>query len=253
MKKFFMIGLSLGVGFFCVPSYADMQPEAIGTMSFILGEASVSFDGKKWEPLHLDDKVFPGGRIRTGPESRCEITLNDGSVLRMDENSIQKLELEKEKKAKALQKFSIFLAAGKVWVNARKIVSKNKTFQVHTDKAVCAIRGTTFRVDETSDRTRVSVHEGQVAAWSSRPGQPEAAPGKQPSISKPRPVTGPHSVSMEKWVEIINELQQITIDSRGGYEKKDLDVQGFSKDPWVLWNLRREKLLRDRENISGKK
>ena len=132
---------------------------------------------------------------------------------------------------------SIFLSAGKIWLNARKIVSKSDSFQVRTDKAICAIRGTQFRVDTGSNHTRISVYSGEVATWSALFDRAEY---KDAAISKPYPVAGPHPVSMEKWVEIVKAFQQITIDAKGGYEKQDLDIESLSEDAWTIWNMTRD-------------
>ena len=49
-------------------------------------------------------------------------------------------------------------------------------------------------------------------------------------------------ILMERWVEIVRAFQQITIDAQGGYDKRDFDPERVSGDPWVAWNLERDKL-----------
>jgi hypothetical protein len=239
MKKLFKLNISLLIylSLISFPSFADSGRQAQGTIDFMIGDVFVSPTGENWVDADFDMQVYKGDWIRTGAESRCEIILEDGSIVRMEENSLQCF--EKVKTTTDSRKSSILLSAGKIWLNARKIVSKNDSFQVRTDKAVCAIRGTQFRVDTDSDLTQISVYSGEVATWSASPDKTEC---KDSVISKPYPVAGPDPVSMEKWVEIVKAFQQITIDAKGQYKKQDLDTKSLSEDAWVIWNMNRDDL-----------
>ncbi|MBU2521362.1 MAG: FecR family protein [Proteobacteria bacterium] len=145
MKKLSKISLLICLCLATFPSFAGANRQVAGTVTFMMGDVFVSHDKTTWVNADFDMKIHQGDQIRTGAESRCEITLEDGSIVRMEENSLQPF--EKVETTSGSRKSSIFLSAGKIWVNARKIVSKNDSFQVRTDKAVCAIRGTQFRVD----------------------------------------------------------------------------------------------------------
>ncbi len=241
MKKLSKISLLICLCLAPFSSFADVGRQAAGTVTFMIGDVFVSSTGKDWVDADFDMKVYKGSWIKTGAESRCEITLEDGSIVRMEENSLQCF--EKVKAIMDQRKSSIFLSAGKIWLNARKIISKNDSFQVRTDKAVCAIRGTKFRVDTGSNYTRISVYNGEVAAWSALFDRPEYKVDKDADISKPYPVAGPYPVSMEKWVEIVKAFQQITIDAKGRYKKQDLEIKSLSEDPWVIWNMTRDSLI----------
>lgn len=219
---------------------AEKAASVAGTLSFMIGDVSVSSDGKAWREADFDMAIIQGDYVRTGEDAFCEITLTDKTIVRMDGRSMQ--QFEKVAAEEAPQEKSIFLAAGKIWVNARRILSKGDTFKVRTNKAVCAIRGTTFSVDEGEDHTRIRVHKGQVTTWSSLFDKKQEEPKGSPALSQPVPVKGPHPVSMDKWVEIVSALQQITIDAQGGYDKKNFDPKQISDDPWVAWNMKRDKL-----------
>lgn len=216
----------------------DSHPVA-GTITFMIGDVFISSDSETWSEADFDMEIKEGEQIKTGEESRCEITLVDDTIVRIDENASQQFEPVDVKRAP--KKKSIFLKTGKVWVNTRKILSKGQSFRVRTNKAVCAIRGTTFNVDEQNEYTRVHVHKGAVATWSAVFDKPKPKPKGSPMLLKPVPVQGPKPVSIEAWVEIVKALQQITIDNKGGFEKKDFDMQHIAKDPWVAWNMGRDK------------
>jgi len=236
MKKLYMCILIL---FLPVLLFADDSRRIAGSIDFILGDVFVTADGKDWQDADFDMEIKEGDQIKTGEESRCEIILADGTIVRMDENSIQ--QLEKVESQDTVKKKSLFVSAGKVWINTRKILSKGESFRVRTNKAVCAIRGTTFSVDEGKEHTRVQVHKGAVATWSSMLDIIDEKAKAPLQSLKPVPVKGPHPVSIKKWTEIVRALQQITIDAKGGFEKKNFDIKTISKDPWVAWNMDRDK------------
>lgn len=253
MKKICEICLILCLIVIPFSSFADAKRHFAGTVNFMIGDVFVSSDGINWNDADFDMKIYVGDQIKTGIESRCEITFPDGSIIRMEEKSLQ--QFKRVEPQKTVKSSSIFLSAGKIWLNARKIVSKNEGFQVRTDKAVCAIRGTTFQVDNSQESTQIIVFKGEIAAWStlfnSAKGTiKESVPPRSRSgdvvmdvpLSKPSTVSGPHPVTMEKWVEIVKAFQKITIDTQGRYEKQDIDIENVSKDPWVVWNMTRDSM-----------
>ncbi|MFH1582125.1 MAG: FecR family protein [Pseudomonadota bacterium] len=235
MKKLSKISLLICLCLAFFSSFAVANQQVAGTVTFMIGDVFVSHDKTTWVNADFDIKIYQEDQIRTEAESRCEITLEDGNIVRMDENTFQ--QFEKCMVSKTAKEVSLFLSSGKMWLNARKILAKSDSFKVRTNKAVCAIRGTKFRVDTDDDQTRISVHKGVVATWSAlfdEAKKPDA------SILEPKPIAGPHPVSMERWVEIVKSFQQITIDSNGKYEKKDFDVDSIMKDQWVKWNMNRD-------------
>ena len=246
MKKLFKISLLICLCLAPFSSFADAGRQVAGAITFMIGDVFVSPDGNRWVDADFDMKIYKGDQLRTGVESRCEVTLKDGTVVRMEEQSIQKF--EEVLFDKTSKEVAILLSSGKVWLNARKIISKNDSFQVRTNKAVCAIRGTTFGVDTDKNYTRISVHKGVVATWSSLFDRAGQESDKDAAISKPYPVAGPHPVSMERWVEIVRAFQQITIDNNGKYEKTDLDVDNIMADQWVRWNIARDGLTKGLRN-----
>ena len=239
MKKLSKISLLICLCFASFSSFTEANQQAAGTITFMMGDVFVSHDKTAWVNADFDMKIHQGDQIRTEAESRCEITLEDGTIVRMDENSFQ--QFEKCIIKKTSKEVSLFLSTGKIWLNARKILAKSDSFKVRTNKAVCAIRGTKFRVDTDDYQTRISVHKGVVATWSAL--FDEAKPKPDASILKPVPIAGPHPVSMEKWVEIVKAFQQITIDNKGKYEKKDFDADSIMADQWVRWNMSRDGLI----------
>ena len=214
----------------------------VGTLTFLVGEAFVKRAGLDWSKAEFDMALYTGDKIKTGPDSRCELTLITGSVIRMDEHTVQ--DLEKISLGKKAKEVSLFAGAGRLWLNARKIVSKHDSFKVRTDKTVCAIRGTRLGLDTNKSISRVAVYEGEVEVrgWREIVGQVDSQGAPASKIKEPVPVKGPHPVTMREWVEIIRALQQITVDAQGEYYKSDLDPKADAGDPWIMWNKRRDRL-----------
>lgn len=236
MKRFVCIGLLLTIFLVSGLAGADDTRKAApaGSVTFMVGEVSIMNTQEKWTPAGIGAPIFEGGAVRTGADSSCEITLTDSSVVRMDQNSEQVIERADFADGK---KISLFARAGRLWLNAKKILSRNEDFSVRSDKAVCAIRGTVFGVDTAADTTKISVYQGQVAASNALPPPAPIKPGP------PYTVKGPYPVTMERWVRIVSEMQQITVDRQGNYKQTDLDIGKEKKDPWVEWNLNRDRLI----------
>ena len=245
MMKRKIVCLPLCISIFISPAVFSMetQSDSAGVLSFMVGDIDVSSNGETWKEGYFDMDILVGDHVRTGEDSRCEVTLSDKTIVRMDENTIQ--QFQKKEDPTESQKKSIFLSAGKLWLNARKIISKEDSFKVRTNKAVCAIRGTIFSVEERKTYTQVRVLKGEVASWSAilenRNNRIQPRGGQ--AYLKPYPVKGPQPIAMEEWIEVIKALQQITIDAKGGYEKQDFNLEKISEDPWVEWNMKRDSLM----------
>ncbi len=229
--------------------------EPIGKITFPLNRVFVIPAGTsdiKYAQFNMD--VFPGDKIETKKESRCEITLKNGDIFRIDENSI--FTLEDVQVTEKTVKAEMFLGLGKIWANIRKIFSKDDYLRVKSPSAVIAVRGTIYRVDARKDSTtQVRVYEGKVAV-SPPPATTPAAPAPRQPQQKPKPqevpapqqvpaptqVPGPTEVSVETWLQIVKAQQQITVHPDGSYEVAEYDLQKDENLDWVQWNKRRDAL-----------
>ncbi|MEW5736247.1 MAG: FecR family protein [Thermodesulfobacteriota bacterium] len=220
-----------------LPALAGDAPEkkAPARITFLTGDASVAAEGKEPVPAKLSMEVRTGDTVATGADSRCEVTLMDGSILRMGENGSHKIARAdfKEKKASV----AVFSRAGRIWAKVSKTMDKNREFSVGTDKAVCAVRGTVFNVSTDSGQTDISVFEGKVAAAPALPAAGLSSPGK---VSAPSSVPGPHAVTMARWVEIVSAMQRLVVKNDGTYSRSDITEDQVREDPWVKWNRERD-------------
>ena len=65
------------------------QSKNFATFKFVVGDAQRLPAGKtSWLKASINGKVYKGDRIKTALSSRVEIVMPDGSVIRVDQNSI---------------------------------------------------------------------------------------------------------------------------------------------------------------------
>ncbi len=242
----FLIALFL-VGF------VSSDKEPVGRITFPVGQVFVLPAGSnKLQMAGFNREVFPGDKIETKRESRCEITLRNGDVIRVGENSLYTLE-DIEITSTTVRAES-FLNFGKIWINIRKLFSRDDFNRVKSPTAVIAVRGTVYRLDVASDSTTlVRVYRGQVEVKSASTST--SAPGKSPGeklkpewpprdTKGPDDVEGPRDVTMKEWLEIVKAQQQILIHPDGSYQKSAFDLQKDAASEWVQWNRMRDRLLR---------
>ena len=248
MQKLMRGGILAGI-FLVFVAFTSTDREPVGKVTFPLNRVFVIPEGSsELRMAHFNMDVFPGDKIETKRESRCEITLHNGDVVRIDENSIYTLE-EIEVSEETI-KASSFLSVGKLWATIRKIFSEDDYVTVKSPTAVIAVRGTIYRVDVAEDSlTTLRVYDGEVevspqaATTGMVPQQPKGPIGPPRDVPGPTDVQGPRDVTMAQWLEIVKAQQQVVIRPDGRYEKSDFDVLEDGKSDWVQWNKKRDELL----------
>ena len=132
-----------------------------GAVSFLEGEATVTPRGGEALPLQSGASVDVGDLVETAPGGRVELTLADGSVVRLGEKS--RLSVDAVSKAAAAQNWTVNLSLGlgSLWAKVTKRIAGENTFEVSTERVVAGVRGTEFLVDAGEEHA-VSVLEGEV-------------------------------------------------------------------------------------------
>jgi len=248
MQKIMRGGIFAGL-FLVLVAFTSTSREPVGKVTFPLNRVFVIQEGSaELRMAHFNMDVFSGDKIETKRESRCEITLHNGDVVRIDENSIYTLEDIKvaEEKIQA----SSFLSVGRLWATIRKIFSEDDYVTVKSPTAVIAVRGTIYRVDVAEDSlTTLRVYDGEVEV------SPQATPtgmvpqkktgpiGPPQDVPGPTDVQGPRDVTVAQWMEIVKAQQQVVIKPDGHFEKSDFDLLEDGKSDWVQWNKKRDELL----------
>ncbi len=228
----------------------SFSPEqtSVGKVSFPLGNVLVLSKGEtRFSKATFNMPVKNGDKVETKKQSRCEITFNDGSIVRIDERSIYTIEkaiITDDKK-----EVESSLSIGKLWANLKKLIRGKDSWKLKSPAAVVAVRGTVYRMNAGADSsTQVLVYDGQVdvrpATFGAGQSGLGAAPGPPRQIQAPTQVAGPTQVSMRQWFEIVKAQQQIVVRPDGSYAKSDFNLQEDEKLDWVQWNKKRDAEMR---------
>jgi hypothetical protein len=207
----------------------------IGKINYIEGKVELERDSKK-KPAKVNNAIRLGDVIHTLAESMVEIVYENGSIIRIGENSQVSLE-GNEANPKPL------VAKGKIWANVQKMASGS--FQVKTPVATAAVRGTVFRVDvDTKDSTAtIALYDGKVdvgPADTSKVGDSQAASG---GWGPPAEVSGPAEVSLETWISL-DPGTLINVGWDGKYSTDKINSQAEVNNAWIKVNQARDKMLK---------
>jgi len=192
-----------------------------------------------WKKLYAKSVVRRNEYIKTGKESRLEITLKDKSLLRISSDSMIKLTQMyiPNNEIKSAKKVGVKIFIGKLWSKVKSMSNKKSKFQITTENAVAGVRGTTFRVDVNKDNSGlVKVYTGAVAVSNSPVYARKHKKGKRVQVS------GPQMVTKKKWEEFVaKEMQMIQFSATGELSKPTAFAKADDLDDWVKWNLERDK------------
>lgn len=117
-----------------------------------------------WLPVEKDIPLEQNDKIKTGSHAYVEILIDDGSLLKLEENAEMTLsELSADSETKRIES-TLSLWIGRLLSNIVKFTHARSRFAVRTPTAVMGVRGTEFVVEtKDSEQTDVGVFEGAVA------------------------------------------------------------------------------------------
>jgi hypothetical protein len=243
------IALAVGAALLAGAAVQAAGPAPAGSITFLSGEATRS-QGKTREALKSGSTFYQGDVVETASRSRVELTLSDASVLRLGPLSRVELDAAAFGASTDDRKVSAKLRVGNVWASVTKALGGESRFEVKTENAVAGVRGTTFRVDASKDKSVVvKVYSGTVAVAAGpipRPahGGAEAAPEGQEAGKaggkKPRTqVAGPREVTREQWEKIVTAMMQVRVAADGSPAEPE-EFALAQADEWETWNRERD-------------
>lgn len=218
-------------------------------VTFLAGKAYKSKSEKgPWSAIRQGNVISGGYFLKTDEDTKLELTMPDGSKLRLGPNTVMHLESAKLTNSEPTRNYSARVIQGKVYARATPNKNKNSNFLVRSGSAVAGARGTAFNTILLPDgATQVKCYEGQVwvATWADyaqrylREGpQPLPQPGEWRA---PDTIPGPEVVTEEEWIRIASAMMSVTIGADGTIQ----DPTQFSQsdmDAWEQWNLKRDGL-----------
>ncbi len=136
------------------------------TVPFVMGIVEVYNEKSEgWTRIRDDYVLVEGNIVRTGDDAKCEVKLDDGTVLKMGADThiaLGEFDFEDGKSDTLLKMFK-----GSVLMKITKL-GNGDSFNVDTVSAVAGVRGTEFSVEVNNDtadaKVEVTVIEGKVGA-----------------------------------------------------------------------------------------
>ena len=237
-------GMSIDNGELAINTSGDKTPEkkivkvtakSIGEVDFRLGELTVKHNGSKEnEDLDEEDKIFALDTLITGSESKCEIILNDGSTIRISENSKYVFESYTDKPNIA---FVGNLLRGETWTNVNRADKNSRDFKVKSPIAVAAVIGTSYRMTSDGKMTNIAVRNGKVnvdldteikTKYDIKPKKKSNSFAPR-EVGAPKEVPGPYEVTLSEWISVVRG-EVISVRYDGRYNKFKTDIEKLERE-----------------------
>ena len=155
MKNIYMIGWL--ILFFPLTALKSSNKDSMGYISLPLGRVYLQNQkGNDWNSVTVKMQVYEKDKVKTLDKSRCEISLVNERILRIGEKTIVEILLELGGSDKFV------LESGKAWINIF-LTNSNRQITIRTPTAVCAIRGTIYRLSCDLNHSNYRVYEGSIA------------------------------------------------------------------------------------------
>src|SRR5687767_14990146 len=200
----------------------------------LIGEAHVVREAKK--PLKKGSLLQIGDTVETGEKSRLEMSLPDGSRVRLGASSRVKLSEGQFKGTD--RKVSVMVWVGRLWAKVAKKMGEESKFEVETANAVAGVRGTSFTVIANQDLSAlVRVYSGTVGVRKND--------GKSGNFRNRTQVSGPTRIDQKQWEEIVaTQMKQVAITNLGQIlPASDFADQGDELE-WAMWNQKLDEAVR---------
>lgn len=166
MKKLIVYILTLLFIFAFGLLFAQEEIKENVYISFLSGNVDVDQtpdnEMEDFEIAELDMELGFGTLIRTGQDALCEITMPDGSTIKISSGSvfqIESIDINRDTGKKS-QRFK--LVFGKIRAKVEKLTTRDSKFEIVSGTALAGVRGTTYGVDYDGIKSRFLVFDGSI-------------------------------------------------------------------------------------------
>ncbi|MCK4648380.1 FecR domain-containing protein [bacterium] len=174
MKKFLVVLVLI-----VVVLYVVSFTRRTAVVTFTKGEAEICLRGKKeWRVLEPGMKLGRNDKIRTKYNSKIDVKIDEKSAFRLTEDS--EAQIATLIRMGKFQATSLKLKDGTVLTKVGKYPVKPR-FKIRTSAAVAAVRGTSFLVASSPEKTRVAVKEGLIRVGN-RKGEVVVGPNQRTEV-----------------------------------------------------------------------
>ena len=220
----------MGVLLFAVASAGANSLKGTGRLAMVQGSVAVQNPKGLWQPAGQGWILLPGRWLKTGPDSRCELILGQGTVVRLDKGAM--LRIDKPRRASGQKKadWQLRLEDGAYWINACGAQpGSSATVRVIAAKGQFTAEKTLAGVNVVAGVPRFHVYAKDS--------------GDHSRTQASANLKQPHVVTMEEWVEIVRSFRRYTGGTAGSTGLSEADREYLRNDPWFRWNLNRDRTL----------
>lgn len=193
-----------------VTTESTAQPEIkrLGVaVGLVEGTAEYSTDAESWRALKDDTDLQEGNQVRTLADSRAVLLIDDGSAVRLDENSQIKLS------NLSVEDVVITQESGQIY--SRVVASETREYSVEVDDETYLAKGTAYRTFNQVTKKGVEVYHSKVNVKSKNI---DVGQGKY-LLSK--------SSKKEKENKVLG-----------------LNIEALKKDDFLTWNSKQDKKVK---------
>ena len=128
------------------------------TISSFIGDVTIITEVNNANAV-VGKKVFSGDTLKTGDESFAVLSFSTGNMIKIDANSTVKVSQFIE--SNNGDQTDLELQSGKVMTVVSKL-KKDSSFQIKSNTCVAAVRGTTFILESSQKKSKITVLKGKV-------------------------------------------------------------------------------------------
>jgi hypothetical protein len=143
---------------FYVASGCAIAADAVGMVVAVRGNVYIEAAGAP-QPLVANASVRTGDAI-VSRDGKAKIALDDGSIVSVGENT--RVRIERLEHSRGFLRARLAIVSGVLRLLIAK-VAPDGNFELESETAIAAVRGTDWVVDATPDQTSVAVLKGKVA------------------------------------------------------------------------------------------
>jgi len=157
LRALLIVALVLVVGTLSVGDRAQVAAESAMVTS-MYGDVQVRHGTAGYAAARLNEVLKPGDAIKTGADSRAELSVAGGGYVRMDESSQLLITYIRSGGTTSFQAL-----VGGIWVTLEQALTGGSKFEVRMPSAVASVKGTVFRCEVSEDgESATYVYDGEV-------------------------------------------------------------------------------------------
>ncbi len=152
-----VVAVTVLIAGLCLGERAQVATDQ-AVLTWMYGVVQVRHGTSGWAAAQLNETLSPGDAIKTGADSRAELSLGRDGWVRMDERSQLLITHLQEGGLSSLK-----AVVGGIWVTIERALTGASKFEVQMPSAVATVHGTVFRCQVSEGGASTTfVYEGEV-------------------------------------------------------------------------------------------